>query len=71
MATTIPVYGNQAFKDALRELAFRRRTTMSKLVRAALDDALGDDLKACFFANDVASTQTSEHIDNIDEDEDA
>lgn len=64
MTTTVPVYADQEFKDALRELAYRRRTSMSRLVRAALEDALGDELKACFFADSVALKQHKKRKDN-------
>lgn len=56
--STIPVNGGPEFKAALKELAYRRRTSMAKLVRSAIDQQLGKDLQEClFFAEGVASKQ--------------
>ena len=58
--STIPVNGGPEFKAALKELAYRRRTSMAKLVRAALEQQFGKDLDGClFFAESVASKQQS------------
>lgn len=55
---TIPVNGDEIFKAALKELAYRRRTSMAKLVRAALETQYGTDLQDCiFFAQGVALKQ--------------
>lgn len=65
--STIPVNGGPDFKAALKELAYRRRTSMAKLVRAALEESFGEDLKEClFFAESVALKQQSsnESTDN-------
>lgn len=60
MTSTIPVAGDETFKAALKELAYRRRTSMAKLVRAALSTAYGADLDQCiFFAESVVSKQQS------------
>lgn len=56
--STIPVAGGTNFKAALKELAYRRRTSMAKLVRSAIDQQLGKDLEEClFFVEGVASKQ--------------
>lgn len=56
--STIPVNGGPEFKAALKELAYRRRTSMAKLVRSALDLQFGKELEGClFFAEGVASKQ--------------
>lgn len=62
--STIPVNGGPEFKAALKELAYRKRTSMAKLVRAALVKEFGEDLEGClFFADGVAfKQQTSNGI---------
>lgn len=59
-ATTISVEGDKAFVTNLKKLAALREQTVSKIVRAALDQVYGSDLQriesASFFVNGDAST---------------
>jgi len=60
MTSTIPVNGDAKYKAAVKELAFRKRTSIAKLVRSALDTSYGKEIEEClFFAEDVASKQHS------------
>lgn len=55
MTSTIPVNGDAKYKAAVKELAFRKRTSIAKLVRSALDTSYGKEIEEClFFAEDVA-----------------
>lgn len=63
--STIPVNGGPTFKAALKELAFRRRTSMAKLVRSAIEQQFGKDLEECiFFVEGVASKQQTSNESN-------
>lgn len=45
-ATSVSVNANRPYLQALKELARRRKTSMARLVRAALDKEYGEELES-------------------------
>jgi hypothetical protein len=61
-STNISVIGGREYVERMRLLAAQRRVSMAQLVRAALDEKYGDDLRELdsFFAQNVAHKQQIE-----------
>ncbi len=66
MGMTVPLDAGDSYKNAFASLARMKKTTMSKLVREALDAAYGDELKPylSFFESDVDQNQHLEKSGN-------
>lgn len=58
---SIPVAGDKDYRDTVHLLAYRRKTSAAKLVRAALDQVYGSELEwlKTLRTGSVASTQHS------------
>lgn len=62
-STTIPIQCGARFKEAIRTLAWRKRTTMAELVIAAVKDAYGKELDSIFFALNDANQHQNDTTD--------